>query len=258
MHLLFERFISTGARRAAGHRRGLRARASRGGDSVHLPEIRPGPGGPGGDRHPLPAAKRGPGRGQGLGHGRGQVDRLAAACHGGTGGRCPRSACARPAWTRSQPAGAAHPGPGPADPGLSPPPFAARRRLRHLPAAHCRGWSRWRMLPCRSAPLSSGTRTTWTLWASSRWTVLGLGMLTAIRNAHLALINAHRGSTLTVADIPPEDPEVYDMICSGRDTSGVFQIESRAQMAMLPRLKPRLFLRSGHRGRHRPSRAHPG
>ncbi|MCC5795587.1 MAG: error-prone DNA polymerase [Chromatiales bacterium] len=69
--------------------------------------------------------------------------------------------------------------------------------------------------------------------------VLALGMLTAIRRC-LDLVNAHEGSTLTLADIPAEDPRVYEMI-SRADTVGVFQIESRAQMAMLPRLKPRCF-----------------
>ncbi|MGD8275104.1 MAG: PHP domain-containing protein, partial [Thiohalocapsa sp.] len=60
---------------------------------------------------------------------------------------------------------------------------------------------------------------------------LALGMLSAIRRA-LDLVNAYRGSALTVADIPVEDPDVYAMIQRG-ETTGVFQIESRAQMAML-------------------------
>ncbi|WP_296899560.1 error-prone DNA polymerase, partial [Thiohalocapsa sp.] len=68
---------------------------------------------------------------------------------------------------------------------------------------------------------------------------LALGMLSAIRRA-LDLVNAYRGSALTVADIPVEDPDVYAMIQRG-ETTGVFQIESRAQMAMLPRLKPACF-----------------
>jgi error-prone DNA polymerase len=69
--------------------------------------------------------------------------------------------------------------------------------------------------------------------------VLGLGMLSAIRRS-LELIRHYSGRRLTVADIPAEDPAVYAMI--GRaDTMGVFQIESRAQMAMLPRLKPACF-----------------
>ncbi len=69
--------------------------------------------------------------------------------------------------------------------------------------------------------------------------VLGLGMLSAIRRA-LALVGARRGRALRMRDIPAEDPATYEMICHG-DTMGVFQIESRAQMAMLPRLKPRNY-----------------
>ena len=69
--------------------------------------------------------------------------------------------------------------------------------------------------------------------------VLGLGMLSAIRRS-LELIRGYSGRRLTIADIPAEDPAVYAMI--GRaDTMGVFQIESRAQMAMLPRLRPKCF-----------------
>ena len=69
--------------------------------------------------------------------------------------------------------------------------------------------------------------------------VLGLGMLTAIRRS-FDLIERFDGRHYTLATVPAEDPLVYDMICTG-DTMGVFQIESRAQMAMLPRLKPRCF-----------------
>ena len=69
--------------------------------------------------------------------------------------------------------------------------------------------------------------------------VLALGMLTAIRRA-LELGSGYRGAPLTLADIPPEDPQTYQMI-QRADTVGVFQIESRAQMAMLPRLKPANF-----------------
>ncbi|MBL0869850.1 MAG: error-prone DNA polymerase [Phycisphaerales bacterium] len=75
--------------------------------------------------------------------------------------------------------------------------------------------------------------------------VLGLGMLTCIRKA-LALVNNKRARespaqpALTLATIPPEDPATYAMIQKA-DTLGVFQIESRAQMSMLPRLKPREF-----------------
>ncbi|MEX2125524.1 MAG: error-prone DNA polymerase [Woeseia sp.] len=69
--------------------------------------------------------------------------------------------------------------------------------------------------------------------------VLGLGMLTAIRRS-FGLIKQFDGREFTLATVPAEDPAVYDMICDG-DTMGVFQIESRAQMAMLPRLKPRCY-----------------
>ncbi len=69
--------------------------------------------------------------------------------------------------------------------------------------------------------------------------VLALGMLTAIRKA-LDLIGEREGRVFQMQDIPPEDPATYDMICAA-DTVGVFQIESRAQMSMLPRLRPRCF-----------------
>jgi error-prone DNA polymerase len=69
--------------------------------------------------------------------------------------------------------------------------------------------------------------------------VLGLGMLSALRRG-LALVADYRGRPFGLADIPREDPRVYEMI-SRADTIGVFQIESRAQMSMLPRLRPREF-----------------
>ncbi len=69
--------------------------------------------------------------------------------------------------------------------------------------------------------------------------VLALGMLSAIRRC-LDLISQQRGYTFLMQDIPSEDPATYDMICAA-DTVGVFQIESRAQMSMLPRLQPRCF-----------------
>ncbi len=69
--------------------------------------------------------------------------------------------------------------------------------------------------------------------------VLGLGMLTCIRKA-FDLIARHHGKTFDLATVPQEDPTVYDMLCKA-DSVGVFQVESRAQMTMLPRLKPRKF-----------------
>ena len=69
--------------------------------------------------------------------------------------------------------------------------------------------------------------------------VLALGMLSALRRC-FALIEAYRGTRWTLASLPQEDPATYAMV-SRADTIGVFQIESRAQMAMLPRLQPRTF-----------------
>ncbi|WP_207258306.1 error-prone DNA polymerase [Pseudomonas sp. FW305-70] len=69
--------------------------------------------------------------------------------------------------------------------------------------------------------------------------ILALGMLSAIRRC-FDLLRRHRGLDLSLATIPPEDAATYEMI--GRaDTIGVFQIESRAQMSMLPRLRPKTF-----------------
>ena len=69
--------------------------------------------------------------------------------------------------------------------------------------------------------------------------VLGLGMLTCIRKA-FALLEEHYGQDLALGTVPQDDPAVYDMLCRA-DSIGVFQVESRAQMNMLPRLKPRCF-----------------
>jgi len=71
--------------------------------------------------------------------------------------------------------------------------------------------------------------------------VLGLGMLTCIRKSfELINLNELEAKPISLYSVPAEDPAVYDMICAA-DTVGVFQIESRAQMAMLPRLRPRCF-----------------
>src|SRR5665213_1106065 len=69
--------------------------------------------------------------------------------------------------------------------------------------------------------------------------VLGLGMLTCIRKG-FELAKQHYNLDLTLANVPQDDRDVYEMICHA-DTLGVFQIESRAQMSMLPRLKPTKF-----------------
>jgi DNA-directed DNA polymerase III PolC len=69
--------------------------------------------------------------------------------------------------------------------------------------------------------------------------VLSLGMLTCIRKA-FDLIKNHHGTEYALATLPPEDPVVYDMLCDA-DSLGVFQVESRAQMNFLPRMRPRTF-----------------
>ena len=69
--------------------------------------------------------------------------------------------------------------------------------------------------------------------------VLGLGMLSCLRRG-FDLLASHHGRRLDLAGVPPEDPAVYDMLCRA-DSLGVFQVESRAQMSFLPRMKPRTF-----------------
>ena len=69
--------------------------------------------------------------------------------------------------------------------------------------------------------------------------ILALGMLSAIRKA-FGLLTDHRAQHLTLANVPPEDPAVYDMLCRA-DAIGVFQVESRAQLNFLPRMRPRKF-----------------
>ncbi|KIC45049.1 DNA polymerase [Ruegeria sp. ANG-S4] len=69
--------------------------------------------------------------------------------------------------------------------------------------------------------------------------VLSLGMLTCIRKA-FDLIGQHHQTSYTLATLPPEDPAIYDMLCKA-DSVGVFQVESRAQMNFLPRMRPRNF-----------------
>jgi len=101
-----------------------------------------------------------------------------------------------------------------------------------------------RMVPVESAAMADRTVIQWDkddLDAMGLLKVdcLALGMLSAIRRA-LELVSRHRGRTLAMQDVPAEDPAVYAMI-QRADTVGVFQIESRAQMSMLPRLKPANF-----------------
>ena len=69
--------------------------------------------------------------------------------------------------------------------------------------------------------------------------ILGLGMLTCIRKS-FSLLAEHRSERRTLANVPSEDPAIYDMLCRA-DAIGVFQVESRAQLNFLPRMRPREF-----------------
>ncbi len=73
----------------------------------------------------------------------------------------------------------------------------------------------------------------------TKFDLLGLGMLSAIHYT-LDLVAEHEGVRIDLAKLDLEEPAVYEMLCRA-DTVGVFQVESRAQMATLPRLKPRRF-----------------
>ncbi len=101
-----------------------------------------------------------------------------------------------------------------------------------------------RIVPIENAAMEDRTVIQWDkddldLMGLLKVDVLALGMLTALHKA-LDLIGLRKGHIFEMQDIPPEDPETYDMICKA-DTVGVFQVESRAQMSMLPRHQPRCF-----------------
>lgn len=101
-----------------------------------------------------------------------------------------------------------------------------------------------RLVPVENATMSERTVIQWDkddldMVGLLKVDVLALGMLSALRRC-FELVQRHRGRQLTLASIPAECPATYAMI-SRAETMGVFQIESRAQMAMLPRLKPQTF-----------------
>jgi len=125
---------------------------------------------------------------------------------------------------------------------------ALQRFPRHL-SQHVGGFVISRGPLCRMVPIENAAMPERTViqWDKDDLDDLGLlkvdclalGMLSAIRRA-LSLVSQWRGEPLAMQDIPAEDPAVYEMI-GHSDTVGVFQIESRAQMAMLPRLRPENF-----------------
>ncbi len=119
---------------------------------------------------------------------------------------------------------------------------------RHL-SQHTGGFVLTRDLLCRMAPVENASMPDRTVieWDKDdldaagllKVDVLALGMLSAIRRA-LDMVGRRRGFEFSMQDIPAEDRQTYQMI-SRADTVGVFQIESRAQMSMLPRLRPKCF-----------------
>ena len=119
---------------------------------------------------------------------------------------------------------------------------------RHL-SQHTGGFVLTKDLLCRMVPVENASMPDRTVieWDKDdldaagllKVDVLALGMLSAIRRA-LDMIGQRRGYEFGMQDIPAEDSATYDMVCKA-DPIGVFQIESRAQMSMLPRLRPRCF-----------------
>src|SRR3546814_516309 len=102
----------------------------------------------------------------------------------------------------------------------------------------------WQLVPVENAAMDERTIIQWEKddlesMGMLKVDCLALGMLTCLRKA-MDLVRVHRGRDLELATIPSGDDATYDMVCLA-DTVGVFQIESRAQMAMLPRLRPRRF-----------------
>ena len=91
----------------------------------------------------------------------------------------------------------------------------------------------------RTGPSSSGTSRIWRTLGLFKVDLLGLGTLTQLDRG-FRLLESHYGRSFSLDRIPQDDPATYDQICRS-DTVGVFQIESRAQMAMLPRLRPRCY-----------------
>lgn len=125
---------------------------------------------------------------------------------------------------------------------------ALRGHPRHL-SQHVGGFvisdtPLWHLVPVENAAMPDRTIIQWDKDDLEEMKLLkvdclALGMLTCLRKA-FDLLRAHRGRDLTLYTMPPEDEATYDMIQLA-DTVGVFQIESRAQMSMLPRLKPNCF-----------------
>ncbi len=128
-------------------------------------------------------------------------------------------------------------GAGPRDQRLSAPSVASMSAASSSPKG---GWTNW--CPIENATMEERTVICWDkddidALGILKVDVLSLGMLTCIRKA-FDLLTQHHRIEYTLATLPPEDPAVYDMLCAA-DSVGVFQVESRAQMNFLPRMRPR-------------------
>ena len=228
-----------GAQRAARHRRRLRAPAARRSDAVHLRQVRPASRGADGGAAHVPPQGRAARRRQGAravarpGRPAGEVAR-----HGGTAAASSASGSRKPASI-------------PTNPVIVQLAELAAEVIgfpRHL-SQHSGGFviardRLDRMVPIENAAMDERTVIQWDkddldALGLLKIDVLALGMLCCIRRA-LDHIGSFSNRPLRLQDIPSECPKVYDMLCHG-DSLGVFQVESRAQMNMLPRLAPRCF-----------------
>ena len=228
-HLLFERFLSDGRDGPPDIDLDIEHRRREEVIQYVYRQLRPGPGRPGRQRDLVPAADGAAGR------------RARARVHAGRRGRLDAGDRARAAVDgEALPAG----------PPAAVAELAARmqRLPRHL-GIHSGGMvicdrPVGEVCPVEWARMPGRTVLQWdkddcAYAGLVKFDLLGLGMLAALHDC-FDLVDAHHGERWTMSTIPQEDPAVYQMLAEA-DTVGVFQVESRAQMATLPRLRPQQF-----------------
>ena len=238
--LLFERFISAERNGAARHRRRFRARAARGGDPVHLRPLRPRPRRHRRDRHPLPRTLGRARRRQGDGASEDTVAALAGMVWGTTsGGELPEKHVRDAGLDPADPTAHGRARIGARADGLSAP-----------PSQHVGGFVLTRgplveVVPVGNAAMADRTFIEWDkddidALGLMKVDVLALGMLTCIRK-RLRSHREARGQEPDARLAAARGRRPSTTCCASADSLGVFQVESRAQMNMLPRLKPRCF-----------------